>query len=142
MASSLREDDHKECVEGHGVVPIHAIPLASIRDECYTFTVPNNELAGIVGIGSDYQIWMLCTPAIQKYPHTFAKEAKRFIEGRSEPYLWCSADARNLVHLKLLQFLGFKEEQRLIYGPNNLQFIQLRYESIYRPRHGSPDRRS
>ncbi len=127
VASNLREDDWRECVEGHGLDPKQAIPLASLACDCSIFSVPNNELAGIVGIGSDCQIWMLCTPAIQKYPLTFAREAKRFIEGRSEPYLWCLADARNEVHLKLLRFLGFEQKRQTTYGPNNLLFIELSY---------------
>lgn len=129
MASNLREDDWRECVEGHGVIPIHAIPLASLQCDCFIFHVPNNELAGIVGIDNDHQIWMLCTPAIHEYPLTFAREAKRFIDGRSEPFLWCRADARNKAHLKLLKFLGFTEQRQITFGPHNLLFIELEYAS-------------
>lgn len=129
VASRLREDDWRECVEGHGVNPLHAIPLLSLRCDCYTFVVPNNALAGIAGIADDCEVWMLCTPAIHDYPLTFAREAKRFIEGRSEPFLWCRADARNKAHLKLLRFLGFKEQRQITFGPNNLPFIELTYAS-------------
>ena len=68
---------------------------------------------------------MLTTPAIHEYPLTFAREAKRFIESRPEPYLWNVVDKRNTVHLKLLQFLGFKFLREIIHGPNNLTFIEF-----------------
>ena len=81
VASNLREDDLRECVEGHGIVPTIHIPLASLEGSCSVFHVPSGETAGIVGIQGD-KIWMLCTPAIHQYPLTFAREAKRFIDSR------------------------------------------------------------
>ena len=52
----------------------------------------------------DTMIWMLCTPVIELYPMTFAREAKKFIDSRTEPLLWNVVDKRNTVHLKLLKF--------------------------------------
>jgi hypothetical protein len=68
---------------------------------------------------------MLCTPEIEKVPHTFARQAKKFIDSRTEPLLWNIVDKRNTVHLKLLQFLGFKFLRELKYGPNQLTFIEF-----------------
>ena len=124
VASNLREDDLRECVEGHGIVPTIHIPLASLEGFCRYFRVPSGETAGIVGIQGD-KIWMLCTPAIHKYPLTFAREAKRFIDSRTEPYLWNVVDKRNTVHIKLLKFLGFTFHEELTFGPNNLPFIRF-----------------
>lgn len=124
VASNLRQEDRRECVEGHGIEPTIDIPLASLRGFCRYFTVPNGETAGMVGINDD-RIWMLCTPAIHKYPLTFAREAKRFIDSRTEPYLWNVVDKRNTVHIKLLKFLGFNFHEELLFGPNNLPFIRF-----------------
>jgi len=124
VALSLRQEDLRECVEGHGIQPTIDIPLASLRGFCRYFTVPNGETAGIVGIIDD-KIWMLCTPAIHQYPLTFAREAKRFIDSRTEPYLWNVVDKRNTVHIKLLKFLGFNFHEELLFGPNNLPFIRF-----------------
>jgi hypothetical protein len=68
---------------------------------------------------------MLCTPEVEKIPHTFARQAKKFIDNRTEPLLWNIVDKRNTVHLKLLQFLGFKFLRELKYGPNQLTFIEF-----------------
>ena len=124
VASNLREDDRRECVEGHGVDPKLNIPLTSLLGECVYFKVPNGQTAGIAGI-IDGQIWMLCTPAIHDYPITFAREAKRFIDSRKEKLLYNVVDKRNTVHLKLLKFLGFKFIREVIYGPNQLPFIEF-----------------
>jgi len=124
VASNLLPDDLRECEEGYGIQPTIHIPIASQRGFCCYFTVPNGETAGIVGIIDD-KIWMLCTPAIHQYPLAFAREAKHFIDSRTEPYLWNVVDKRNTVHIKLLKFLGFNFHEELLFGPNNLTFIRF-----------------
>ena len=125
VASNLRPEDEREVREGHGHIPKIHIPLFSREGHCVYFTVPNGETAGIAGVTENGSIWMLCTPSILKYPLTFAKEAKRFVDNRPEPLLWNIADKRNTVHLKLLKFLGFKFLREVTYGPNNLTFIEF-----------------
>ena len=125
VASNLLPEDHREVEEGHGHDPKVILPLAyDIGDSVY-FRVPNGELAGIAGVHGEGQIWMLCTPAILKYPMTFAREAKRYVESRQEKLLWNIADKRNIVHLKLLKFLGFKFLRELKHGPNQITFIEF-----------------
>ena len=68
---------------------------------------------------------MLCTPAILDFPLTFAREAKRFIESRTERVLWNYVDKRNTVHIKLLKFLGFTFLEEVPFGPNQLTFIRF-----------------
>ena len=131
VASNLRPEDAAEAIEGHGIDPIIDIPLASLRGYCVYFTVPNGETAGICGI-EDGVIWMLCTPAIHKYPITFAREAKRFIDARPEKLLYNVVDKRNTVHLKLLKFLGFKFIREIPFGPNQLPFIEF-YKCAHQP---------
>jgi hypothetical protein len=124
VASNLLPEDRREVKEGHGHDPEIVIPLAYQGDSVY-FRVPNGELAGIAGVQKDGQIWMLCTPAILKYPVTFAREAKRYVDSRQEKLLWNVVDKRNTVHIKLLRFLGFKFLRELEYGPNKLTFIEF-----------------
>ena len=124
VASNLLPEDRREVKEGHGHDPEIVIPLAYQGDSVY-FRVPNGELAGIAGVQKDGQIWMLCTPAILKYPVTFAREAKRYVDSRQEKLLWNVVDKRNTVHIKLLRFLGFKFLRKLEYGPNKLTFMEF-----------------
>ena len=125
VASNLRQDDLRELVEGHGLDPMVVLPQASSWGSTVSFTVPDGRIAGLAGVADGNAIWMLCTPAVEDFPHTFAREAKRFINSREEPLLWNIVDKRNTIHLKLLQFLGFKFLRELTHGPNNLTFIEF-----------------
>tara|TARA_R100000781_G_scaffold65103_1_gene41005 strand:- start:76 stop:513 length:438 start_codon:yes stop_codon:yes gene_type:complete len=125
VASNLRCDDFKEVYEGHGQFPLFSIPRDAMNGDTVYFTVPNGKTAGVAGVQEGGLIWMLCTPEVEKYPHTFAREAKKFVNKRREPLLWNIVDKRNTVHLKLLQFLGFKFLRELKYGPNQLTFIEF-----------------
>ena len=125
VATNLRSDDRREVVEGHGLNPMILLPLAAEEGSAVYFTVPDGKTAGLAGVGDDGTIWMVCTPDIERYPITFAREAKRFVDSREEPLLWNIVDCRNTVHLKLLKFLGFKFLRKVTHGPNNLQFIEF-----------------
>ena len=125
VASNLRPDDFREVYEGHGHFPLLHLPQYSFNGESVYFEVPNGKTAGMAGVEPDGSIWMLCTPAIHDYPLTFAREAKRCVDSREHKLLWNIVDKRNTVHLKLLQFLGFKFLRELKHGPNQLTFIEF-----------------
>ena len=125
VASNLRPDDYREVYEGHGQFPLLHLPQYTFNGEAVYFEVPNGKTAGMAGVEPDGSIWMLCTPAIHDYPLTFAREAKRFVDSRDHKLLWNIVDKRNTVHLKLLQFLGFKFLRELKHGPNQLTFIEF-----------------
>ena len=125
VASNLLPEDRREVEEGHGLDPMEELPLAVHRSSCVWFEVPNGKTAGMAGVGPNGEVWMLCTPAILEYPITFAREAKRFIESRTEPLLWNIVDKGNTVHLTLHKFLGFKFLREISHGPNQLSFIEF-----------------
>jgi len=125
VASNLRPDDFREVQEGHGIDPTTLPSLMSHNPSYVYFTVPDGKTAGMAGVGEQGDIWMLCTPDIHRYPITFAREAKRYVDSRTEPLLWNIVDSRNKVHLKLLKFLGFKFLRKLKHGPNNVTFIEF-----------------
>ena len=125
MASNLLPEDRKELEEGHGMNPTLELTNAATETSCVYFTAPNGKTAGMAGVTTEGAIWMLCTPEILKYPHHFAREAKRFVESRKEPLLWNIVDKRNIVHIKLLRFLGFKFLREILHGPKQLSFIEF-----------------
>ena len=124
VASNLRPDDRREVEEGHGVDPFTMITSKAQEGSCVYFNVPNGKTAGMAGVDPGGLIWMLTTKAIEEYPITFAREAKRYVE-RQEGLLWNIVDERNTVHLKLLKFLGFKFLREIFHGPNQLTFIEF-----------------
>jgi len=125
VASNLRPEDRRELEEGHGTNVLEYFLEVSRDPNNVWFEVPNGKTAGMAGVSKEGNIWMLCTPAILEYPFTFAREAKRFVDSRTEPLLWNIVDKRNTVHLKLLKFLGFKFLREIRHGPNNLTFIEF-----------------
>ena len=125
VASNLRLEDRREVEEGHGVDPYIAIVGKAQEGSCVYFNVPNGKTAGMAGVDDDGQIWMLTTNAIYDYPLTFARESKRFVERQTHELLWNIIDKRNIVHLKLLKFLGFKFSEEILHGPNQLPFIKF-----------------
>jgi len=125
VVSNLRPDDFREVTEGHGMELTYVASLMSSNPSYVYFTVPDGKTAGMAGVGAGGEIWMLCTPDIHRYPITFAREAKRYVDNRTEPLLWNIVDSRNTVHLKLLKFLGFKFLRKLKHGPNNIEFIEF-----------------
>ena len=125
VASNLRPEDLRELEEGHGTDRMEYFKEVAYDPSCVYFVVPNGKTAGMAGVDTNGAIWMMCTSAIHEYPLTFAREAKRFVESRTEPLLWNIVDERNKVHLKLLKFLGFKFLRKKLHGPNNLSFIEF-----------------
>mgnify|MGYP003108678802 CR=1 FL=1 len=124
VASNLLPADFKEVTEGHGHDPMVAIPLASANIESKYIEL-YGEIAAVAGIYPTGQIWMLCTDVIYKYPLTFSRGLKRYLNTRKEKKLWNIADKRNAVHLKLLRFLDFQFLGERSHGPNNLPFIEF-----------------
>ena len=125
VASNLRPDDLREVQEGHGIDPTLLPFLMSHNPSYVYFTLPNGKTAGMAGVGKEGDIWMLCTPLIHQHPITFAREAKRYVDSRTEPRLWNIVDSRNTAHIRLLRFLGFKFLRKLKHGPNNVTFIEF-----------------
>ena len=125
VASNLLPADRREVEEGHGVDAREALIDAVQKPSCVYFVVPNGKTAGMAGVDDGGQIWMLCTTAIHDYPVTFAREAKRYVERQEDKLLWNIVDSRNKVHLKLLQFLGFKFLKEFKHGPNQITFIEF-----------------
>ena len=121
---NLRYEDRRETEETTQLCAEAAI-LQSFYDSAYSvfFKVPNGKAAGVAGVTPHNVIWMLCTEASTEYPHTFVKEAKRWINSLLNPYLCNQADMRNDAHIKLLKLLGFTFVNYYVY--NNVPLIQF-----------------
>ena len=125
VASNLRSEDFREISEGHGLDPLTYLAGMSMIASTVYFTSPSGKAAGMAGVGREGDIWMLCTNVIHEQPTLFARQAKRYVDSRTEPLLWNIVDSRNEAHLRLLKFLGFKFLRKLKYGPNNVTFIEF-----------------
>ena len=126
---NLRYEDRREVEETTGYCA-EAVCIQSYFNSaygsCVHFKVPNGKAAGVAGVTPLNAIWMLCTDATTEYPHTFMREAKRWVESLPNPYLMNYADMRNENHIKLLKFLGFKFIRYFVYKKVPLiEFIKI-----------------
>ena len=121
---NLRYEDRREIEQTTNLCAEAAI-IESYYNSAYSvfFKVPNGKAAGVAGVTPHNIIWMLCTDASTEYPHTFVKEAKRWINSLLNPYLCNQADMRNDAHIKLLKLLGFTFVNYYVY--NNVPLIQF-----------------
>jgi len=130
VLNSIRPEDKAE-VEGMGLQMVH-VPFGVLVSEHATYFYDDDgSPAGIAGIvrlsATEGQIWMLCTPLITTKPITFVRQAKAWLRDVEKNYslLWNLADARNLVHHKLLKHLGFKALRTVPTGPEALPYYEI-----------------
>ena len=125
---NLRYEDRREVEETTGYCA-EAVCIQSYFNStygsCVYFKVPNGKAAGVAGVTPQNVIWMLCTEASTEYPHTFVREAKRWVNSLPNPYVFNHADMRNESHIKLLKLLGFAFIKYHVYnGVPLIQFIR------------------
>ena len=129
VGQNLRLDDRREVEDTTGWTA-EAVCVQSYYNSAYGssvyFEVPNGKSAGVAGFTPENAIWMLCTEASTEYPHTFVREARRWVEALPNPYVFNHADMRNESHIKLLKLLKFKFINYYVYnGVPLIEFIKL-----------------
>ena len=111
VGQNLRWEDRREVEQNSGYCAEAVIIQSyynSAYGKCVYFEVPNGKAAGVAGVTPQNIIWMLCTEASTEYPHTFIREARRWVNSLPNTYVFNHADMRNEAHIKLLKLLGFK----------------------------------
>ena len=124
---NLRWEDRREVEETTGLCA-EAATIQSHFNSAYSvfFKVPNGKAAGVAGVTPENAVWMLCTDASTEYPHTFVREARRWVNSLPNPYLYNHADMRNESHIKLLKLLKFKFLNYRVYnGVPLIEFFKL-----------------
>ena len=106
---NLRAEDRREVEETMGLAAPAAV-LQSYYNSAISvyFTSPHGKAVGVAGVTADNIIWMLCTDEGDNHPHTFVREARRWVNSLDNPYLYNHVDMRNESHVKLLKLLRFK----------------------------------
>jgi len=109
VGENLRWEDSREVQETMGLYAPVAV-LQSYYQSAFSvyFTSPRGKAVGVAGVTPDNVVWMLCTDESTTIPHTFVREARRWINSLSNKYLYNHVDMRNEAHIKLLKLLEFK----------------------------------
>ena len=132
VAANIRLEDRRE-IEGLGHSPLALVWCVETSAHATAFYNREGELAGIAGIGPDDQpgvgqVWMICTPAVEKNPVTFVRQSRQWIETAGKDYsmLWNLMDSRNKLHHKLVKMLGFKSLRYVCPPPfNTIPYIEI-----------------
>lgn len=114
LGPDLRPEDASEVMAAGGKFPTEALLTGlEVSDECYTMTAGGKVLCmfGIVqeknpSIG---RIWMLGSSHIHSHKFEFLRISKEWVASFQESYpiLYNFIDARNTVHIRWLNWLGF-----------------------------------
>ena len=108
VGENLRREDAREVEETMGLAaPAAVLQSYYLSDFSVYFTSPHGKAVGVAGVTPENIIWMLCTDEGDKFPHTFVRESRRWINSLANPYLYNHCDMRNESHIKLLKLLGF-----------------------------------
>ena len=134
LAPRLREDDKKE------VIATGSTPLNSLKEgvktstECISVYDSTNTIIGMYGYtllqNNVAIVWFLGSDDIEKYPLTFIKEGKNFINNLTKKGLTVTnyVYSKNPTHIKFLQCIGCTIEfSKPIYVNNEIfyRFFKL-----------------
>ena len=109
VGENLRREDAREVEQTSGLyAPVGVLQSYYSSAFSVYFTSPHGKAVGVAGVTPQNVIWMLCTDEGDKFPHTFVREAKRWVNSLANPYLYNHADMRNESHIKVLKLLKFK----------------------------------
>lgn len=128
IAPRLRAEDVAEAAAA-GRTPLQALAIAYFESSrCFTVTIDDSPeaLFGVVPCGSFGSVWLLGTPV------TFAEEKQEFLRQSRHwmqqlaagfDHIGNCVDARNTVHIRWLEWLGFEMQSPILLAPHGLPFI-------------------
>lgn len=110
IAENLRPEDRRELETATGHSAVEAVFRSLASSEWAYVSRYKGEPHAVFGVTSGGVIWMVGTKAIEKSPIATLKLAREFIAGLLEHHyqiLWNQVDARNTLHIRWLESLGF-----------------------------------
>lgn len=106
----MREDDENEIVANSGGDPFDVLKYGmEVSEVCQAIYLDGNPIF-IFGALSDGCIWAVGTDEIEDIWRPFLRHSKTVVNQLQADYpiLYNCVDARNLVHIRWLKWLGFK----------------------------------
>lgn len=134
LAPRLRQEDKDEIKAASGHSPEAAlVEGVFVSDPCWTVFSDEDEPIVMFGVAPSFvedvgSPWLLAAPEVEKIAIPFLRGGFAYLKQMHEryPLLFNFADARNVVHLKWLRWLGFKFIQRHeTFGVEQRPFIEF-----------------
>lgn len=130
VALNIRAADRDELWASGRNIPISCLIRAhKLSTGCKSLVI-DGKVACIFGVaplsmlGSIGSPWMIGTDLIEKHPKTFLRKCQNSVLAMTESYgtLLNYVDARNVMAIKWLSWLGFHVQQAVPYGPFKMPF--------------------
>ena len=128
LAPNLRFADKREVLEGAGQNPYQALTTGYVQsDLCFTITDLKEKPVGMFGVNKEGCIWLLATDDIFKIKVSFLRQSRKVVSFLNSKYkiLWNYVDCRNELHIRWLQWCGFKFLRKINYGVNQKPFYEF-----------------
>lgn len=112
LAPKVRQADRDEILAASGSLPLRALVegIKSSR-EAYTVLFHGEPcfIFGVVDLGATGAVWALGSDEVALFKRTFLRESRAWLEklGEGFEYVGNLIDARNTVHIRWLEWLGF-----------------------------------
>ena len=132
LAPKMRNADREEIKASHNSTPLNALlhPFTQLQHK--TFSIIGTEEEDVIGMfgvvpceTKNYGIaWLLSSDELLNHTRQFLRECPKWVNEMSKDYkyLYNYVDERNIVAIKWLQFLGFKDIETLPYGYEKKNF--------------------
>ena len=134
VAPRLRKADYNECLASSGQKPRVVLHRSlDLGGTSLTLRAPNGDRVGLCGVvpspleGAGV-VWMCATDDIYQHQMTFLRNSKAALSHLGEGYsvLYNCVDARNTVHMKWLDWMGFTFiNKHETYGAENRPFYEF-----------------
>lgn len=130
LAIRLREADLRE-LDATGVEPLKALESSfKLSTHCWTCLVDGN-IACMWGCGprnlvfGEGTVWLLGGPEVERHIFKFLRESKKWKARMLKPYSTLTnwIDARNVVALRWVEWLGAELKPAVLRGPKSLPFV-------------------
>ena len=128
IAPYLRREDKDEIKALSGLSPEIGVAYSIASSQKGYAAYYDGTLTAIFGI-SNGLIWLVGTDAITKHPITFFRTSRKIFHEltKGHNYLHNYVDARNKLHLRWLEWIGFTIEEAQILGVENRLFHKVSY---------------
>lgn len=133
LAPKLREGDLAE-VSAMGLTGVQALE-SSLAASCFAFTALVDDqpeamwgLCPVTFMGDRGLLWMLGSDQVPRHAYTVLLTSKHFVENvnRLFPVVECFVDLRYKVSVRWVRWLGFLQEQTVLFGGVEFGFFVRR----------------
>ncbi|BAQ94047.1 putative acetyltransferase [uncultured phage_MedDCM-OCT-S28-C10] len=135
LSKNLKALDKLEIKYSHDDEPIDALMSCFDQQSAENFSIVahDGEIYGMFGVNDDPElegygvVWLLSSSKLQKFPISFFKESKKWIEKlhTKYDYIYNFVYEKNWQSLKWLQLCGFKPIASKKIGKYNKKFILI-----------------